>query len=655
MQTGLQVVLSLVLISTAYAAPFFHLRRWKRLSAEEAFALSLAAASLLFGAAAFATHAADLPQRPLHAAVFLLLIVSVIPQLMQKGSVAEFFSARAASWMLLFLSLILLLQIAFPVYIGGFWYFDWWQHYNLSQMYMGKVPHDYLWLGMYNFASRTPLMNLNAAFFLSLFGDAYWRYQIVASILNSAVILPAYLLMRRISGGKTAIIVIALLFLSPSIVHNTFYPWQKLFAAYFVLLAAYFYFRFLRDDSLPENAACLLVFALICAGFLAHQSSLFSSIVILLDMGWRALRRNPARLLRLGVACALCFLVIDGIWFGWAISYFGLKRSFLSYYERPATVGGLSGYLVVFTYHTVATLCSPLFAYDLVGKFGLLRFYENIQVLYYNSLIGMATLTAAITAVFVLARNVIKEKASALYPRFAGSLTIKNVLTACSLWCLLMALLVLFIPSFGSALLSHFFNHPAFARKMFGWFFFTGALAFGTVAIASWWAQSRQRKNDFSLPLLNSNPAAILFWMTFLGYAGGILTHHEIYIHGMVSAGSATAVFLTVLFIGRVISDIPRPARILLAVPILVENFLITWLPLLIMKNKWGWAEENNWYLKQQKALVFLADLFPSGWHWAMAAGIALQAAMLLVWILTQKKESDEQRDRAESAFAGKA
>jgi len=655
MQAVFQVLLSIILIAMAYAAPFFHLRRWKRLSADEAFALSPAAASLLFGAAAFATHAASLPQRPLHAVVFLLLIISVIPQLMKKGSLAEFFSAKAAGWMLLFLSLVLLLQIAFPVYIGGFWYFDWWQHYNLSQMYIGKVPHDYLWLGLYNFASRTPLMNLNAAFFLSLFGDAYWKYQIIASILNSAVILPAYLLVRRISGGKTAIIVIALLFLSPSIVHNTYYPWQKLFAAYFVLLAAYFYFRFLQGDSLPDNAACLLIFALICAGFLAHQSSLFSSIVILFDMGWRAWRHNPATLLRLGAACALCFLVIDGIWFGWAISYFGLKRSFLSYYERPATVGGLSGYLVVFTYHTIATLCSPLLAYDLVGKFNPLRFYENVQVLYYNSLIGMATVTAAVTAVFILARNIVQEKTTALYPRLASSLAIKIIFTAFSFWCLLMTLLVLFVPSFGVALFSHFFNHPVFARKMFGWFFLAGALALGAVATVLWRAQSRQRKRESSLPLLNSKPAAILFWMTFLGYAGGILTHHEIYIHGMVSAGSATAVFLTVLFIGRVISGIPRPARVLLSFPILVENFVITWLPLLIIKNNWGWAGEKNWQLKQENALVFLADLFPSGWHWAMAAGVVLQAAMLLVWITTQEKESDEQHDRTESAFAGKA
>ncbi len=99
------------------------------------------------------------------------------------------------------------LQAALPIYVGGYWYFDWWQHYNLSQLYMGKAPYDYLWLGMYNFASRTPLMNLNAAFFLSLFGDNFWVYQIVASVLNSIVFLAAYLLCKELAGKKTAMMI----------------------------------------------------------------------------------------------------------------------------------------------------------------------------------------------------------------------------------------------------------------------------------------------------------------------------------------------------------------------------------------------------------------------------------------------------------------
>jgi hypothetical protein len=638
-----RVLLTFVVIMAAYAAPFFHLRRWKALDSTEAAALAPGAASLLFGAAAFATHAIGLDQPSIHALVFALLALSILPYA-GRGEKGSSMRWKPALYGLLFLALILTLQASFPIYIGGFWYFDWWQHYNLAQMYLGKTPHDYLWLGIYNFASRTPLMNLNAAFFLSFLGDSYWVYQLVASVLNSAVMLPAYLLVRRISGGKVAMAAMALLFLSPSFVHNTWYPWPKLFATYFVLLAAHFYLRF--EDATDNDGAMALIFALIWAGFLAHQSSLFSSGVILLAIALKALKREPRNLLRLGMICAACFILINGIWFGWAASFFGIKRTFLSYYERPATVGGVSGYLILFTYHTLATLCSPLFAYDLVGKISdPLRPYQNIQVLYYNSLAGMATITAFCATLVVLCRVVVRGSGEPSYAQFARRPIIYRLVALLSAWLFMMALLILALPGFGGALFSRFFNHPQFARWMFTGFFAAGSLSLG-VAAGVLWKTGRKDSIAPGWPLFSG--ASLLFWMVLAGYAGGIATHHELYIHGMVSAGSATAVFLTILFFARVCSDLSRPARLLLAVPIFIENFMISWAPLFIIRNRWGWSDEKNWQLKTENALIFLADLFPEKWRWAMLAGLAAQAVMLFVWIVVDTRER-ERENRTEA------
>jgi hypothetical protein len=451
--------------------------------------------------------------------------------------------------------------------------------------------------------------------------------------LNATFILPAFLLCQHVSGRKMAIMITSLFFLSPSLVHNTWYPWPKLFAAYFVLLAAYFYLKRRQSNSIPDDSACVLVFALIWAGFFAHQSSLFSSVVIMVDLFLRALRREPKRVLLLGAACALCFIVISGIWFAWATSFFGIKRSFLSYYERPATVGGLSGYLILFTYHTLATICSPLFVYDLAGKqFDALRFFENIQVLYYNSFVGIAAITVFIASVAVLlARLRSRGQTGSGYADFAASQPVKWMLLIMGGWALAIGVLIIAVPGFGAALFSRFFNHPDFARRMFAWLFLAAGSTIG-MAGALLWKVGRGRASAAGGPETDFAPG-LLFWMAVTGYAGGIATHHELYIHGMVSAGCATSVLLTVMFLARACSDVPRTLKFILAIPILCENVLITWLPLLIIKYNLGWVDENNWLLKAGNSLVFLADLLPGAWAELAVVGLVIQAVMIVVWI----------------------
>ncbi len=71
----------LAAIILAYCLPFFHLRRWAKLTALESALLAPGAASLAFGAAAFITHAFGLNQRVIHAVVLAALAVSAVPQL----------------------------------------------------------------------------------------------------------------------------------------------------------------------------------------------------------------------------------------------------------------------------------------------------------------------------------------------------------------------------------------------------------------------------------------------------------------------------------------------------------------------------------------------------------------------------------------------
>ncbi len=133
----------------------------------------------------------------------------------------------------------------------------------------------------------------------------------------------------------------------------------------------------------------------------------------------------------------------------------------------------------------------------------------------------------------------------------------------------------------------------------------------------------------------------MLYWMAIAGFLGGIATHHEIYIHGIVSAGSATAVLLSILLLAWLASDFPRWAKLLLAIPILAENFFVLWLPVLILQYNWGWAGEKNWQLKKENGLTFLADVFPHQWKLFFLLGIAVQAAAIMFWVFFKSKEEE--------------
>jgi len=103
-----------------------------------------------------------------------------------------------------------------------------------------------------HFFQRTPLMGAVAAqYFLSLddfppinytwsnsspsTDRTYQKFQIIAQILNSLFIIPAFFLIRKIFNIKTA--VVSLLFIIPSqfFLYNSFFSWPKSLVAFFIL------------------------------------------------------------------------------------------------------------------------------------------------------------------------------------------------------------------------------------------------------------------------------------------------------------------------------------------------------------------------------------------------------------------------------------
>jgi hypothetical protein len=105
-----------------------------------------------------------------------------------------------------------------------------------------------------HFFQRTPLMGAATAEYFVLFGNhppiaspwspigqdpdtTYLKFQVIAHILNTLFVLPAFLLIRYFFNRRTA--KIALLFMIPSqyFLFNTFFSWPKSLVAFFILFS----------------------------------------------------------------------------------------------------------------------------------------------------------------------------------------------------------------------------------------------------------------------------------------------------------------------------------------------------------------------------------------------------------------------------------
>lgn len=107
-----------------------------------------------------------------------------------------------------------------------------------------------------HFFQRTPLMGGVTAFYFELLSknpptnylwhitsidlrNTYVLFQVVASILNSLLIISAYYLIQKLFNKKTAFISAIFLVISQFFLYNSFYTWPKSLVAFFILLSWY--------------------------------------------------------------------------------------------------------------------------------------------------------------------------------------------------------------------------------------------------------------------------------------------------------------------------------------------------------------------------------------------------------------------------------
>ncbi len=163
------------------------------------------------------------------------------------------------------------------------------------------------------FFQRTPLMGAVTAGYFTLLNDkppvdylwsnvapdpshTYVKFQIIAQILNSLLILPAFYILTLMFKRKTAIISSAFLIISPFFLYNSVFSWPKSLVAFFVLAMWLL---------LLENKRRYTVVAGIAGGlaYLTHDLSMFyiaASALMLLY-----LKRYKDILILSGISAAL--------------------------------------------------------------------------------------------------------------------------------------------------------------------------------------------------------------------------------------------------------------------------------------------------------------------------------------------------------------
>lgn len=213
-------------------------------------------------------------------------------------------------------------------YNGSAWAGDWLEHYDRAHFFLLRWPLDHVFLGYYQLPARPPLVNLWLAGFMTQTGGGFAHYQVLTTLLGCLVLLPLTVLLEQWRADRRAQnLLLILLMLCPLFVQNATFPWTKLPAAFFVLLAI----TQLQPAAGPLVARRLITAALLLAGgMLAHYSA-GPWICALAAAGcWvhRAQWRDRA-LVRPVVLGGLLAALLLATWVGWSVFVYGPATTFL--------------------------------------------------------------------------------------------------------------------------------------------------------------------------------------------------------------------------------------------------------------------------------------------------------------------------------------
>jgi hypothetical protein len=398
----------LVSFSFGWAA----LGRVRGLDAAERFTAAWGAGYAVLAAAQFLAFVLHAPQPGFQVAVAALML-AVAALGLRRGTTAVPL-ALAGACALAYLHL-LCIQALLPQYVGSDWWGDWRMHYDEALVFAGRLDVGTQWegAGTYTLASRTPLFNQAAAFALSGAGDEFPVFQAASAALSWCFLPAVFLMLRDLFGERAARLGLPLGALNLWLLHNAWFTWPKMLAAYFLMLGLHFYLRWLGDRRADPAAAGRWFFLCwVCGllGFLTHQVAAVYLLVLVLHAAILVVsRRVPRPRPRDLALLAATALVMVGPWYAWLVRQYGLHNVLhstpVTQMEKKATPGLVYGRAVV---HNLYASVVPLGLYEAVSDRARTwdALYRGVTALYFSLLPGALTLSLTVFLVAVLARNV---------------------------------------------------------------------------------------------------------------------------------------------------------------------------------------------------------------------------------------------------------
>jgi hypothetical protein len=213
-------------------------------------------------------------------------------------------------------------------YSGAGWFADWLEHFQRSLFFLRHFPADTPIFPGYAVPARPPMLNVLAAFFLAQTSDRFELFQAIFVFLNLLLLLPCCLLLPALArrGGRRTWLLVLLFASSPVVMQNVTYTWTKAAAAFYVVLALWFYLAGWRKSDRVRTTAAFVALA---AGLLVHYSAGPWVAIVTLHYFTRVFPRRRDKWRELAGIAAICGLLV-GTWILWSVAVYGGGLTFTS-------------------------------------------------------------------------------------------------------------------------------------------------------------------------------------------------------------------------------------------------------------------------------------------------------------------------------------
>lgn len=301
-----------------------------------------------------------------------------------------------------------IIQSLFYYYTSGFCGNDWLGFYGTAQFYSSNGVQTY----GYSPIGRTPLYYILGGFFLSIFGNSFWVYQIANSILSTTFILSVYLLSKKLINNKIAILTIFFIFFSPYFFKIITYPWSKPLTVYFVILSVYFYLK-IRERKFEGQIPSIDTFLCgIFAGlaYLSHQLGLLYIIGIGIDYLLITRFKIAKRSMKYVMTSILTMVAVIIPWYLWALSKYGVYGVLSS---NPPITETTPLEWIYTRLHDFATTFVPIeliyYVFRTIHEATLYfgKIFDSILSFYFHTIIGAFTFSLSIFAIYVARKQLI--------------------------------------------------------------------------------------------------------------------------------------------------------------------------------------------------------------------------------------------------------